>query len=57
MNAKAVMSSKRWIYNGNSLTNTQRPIAPKLVIIKQIGSGVPDLPRTGKRRRPFGGRR
>lgn len=49
--------SKRWIYSGNSLTNTQRPIAPKLVVIKQIGSGVVNLPRTGgKRKRPFGGR-
>lgn len=50
-------ATKRWIYSGNSLTNTQRPIAPKLVVITPVGNGVNNLPRTGKRRKPFGGRR
>lgn len=37
--------SKRWIYQGNTLQNWQRPVSPKLVVIKQIGNGVLETPK------------
>jgi hypothetical protein len=39
---------KRWVYQGNSLTNWQRPITPKLVVIKQIGNGLVNVPKRKK---------
>lgn len=51
------MSSKRWIFQIDSLRNVTRPPAPGVTITRRNGSGVPQLPPTGKRRRkPFGGR-
>lgn len=42
------MSSKRWIFQGNSLRNWQRPVTPPFVILRRFGNGLLDLPRRRK---------
>lgn len=39
------MTSKQRIYQGNSFANWTRPTSPKLVIIKQIGNGLVNVPK------------
>jgi len=43
--------SRRWVYQGNALRNWQRPVSPKLVVIKNITNGLVNLPirKRGKR--------
>ncbi len=49
------MSSKRWIFQIDSLRNVTRPPQPGVTITRRSGNGVLPTPRRG-RRKPFGGR-
>lgn len=49
-------ATKRWVYRIGDLANQSRHIQPGVTITRRGGNGINNLPRTGKRRKPFGGR-